>query len=56
MSDEKTGRVTIWEADIGKMVMGQTYKLRGMMVRFFARGNDKETYLSTGKQGRSTQD
>lgn len=47
----KSGRVTVWEEEIGKLELGKSYKMEGMMVRSFGRGNNKEMYLSTGKKG-----
>ncbi len=47
----KTGRVTIWEETIGTLVEGKSYSMVGTMVRSFGPEDEKETYLSTGKQG-----
>lgn len=41
-----TGRLTVWEVDIGKMEEGKCYRLNGVMVREFR----KKKFLSTAKE------
>ena len=52
----KSCRVTIWEDEIDKLKVKKTYKLSGTMIRTFGHGNDRVTYLSTGKQGEVVDD